>query len=127
MRYTDIQNTPAKKHNDWLKSLDFYREDLGILTGRLNEVAGKNSSNEARVGIEHFENQFEIQRHNINDLQHRIKANVHSCATDVREHAGKVNIVAAQGIEELETSVALFEETIKKLRKEFNLFLSKWM
>ena len=126
MRYTGIQNAEPK-HSEWLKSLDFYKEDLDILINRLNEVAGKNNSKEAEIAIEHFENQFDIQRQNISDLQHRVKSNLHSCANDVQQHAGKVNELVAHDIKEIEQDMTDFEKAIKEFRKEFSLFLSKWM
>ena len=36
---THINNS----HGDWLRSLDFYKQELGVLKGRLTEVAGKNT------------------------------------------------------------------------------------
>lgn len=126
MHYTDMLKS-GTKHNEWLKALDFYKEDLDILTNRLTEVAGKNTGQEAEVSIEHFENKFAIQRQVISDLQHRIQANEHSCAADIRQHAGKVNEITTADIKKIEKDVTSFENEIKELRKEFNVFLSRWM
>jgi len=126
MRYTDLQRTEAH-HNEWLSSLDFYKEDLGILTTRLNEVAGKNTGEEAMINVERFENQFKIQQQNISDLEHRIKSNMHACAVEAKHHAGKVDEAVVKEIKTLERDMAGFEKNIKELRKDFNLFLAKWM
>lgn len=126
MRYTDIQRTDPK-HNEWLSSLDFYKEDLGILITRLNEVASKNTGKEALIDIEHFENQFEIQQQNISNLAHRIKSNEHACAVEVKQHAGKVDEEVVSEIKTIEKDMTAFENTIRNLRSDFNIFLSKWM
>ena len=64
MSYTNASNLGVQ-HNEWLRKLEFYKEDLDILEKRLLEVSDKNTSTEARAGIEHFQNQFMIQRKNI--------------------------------------------------------------
>ncbi|HEX2847815.1 MAG TPA: hypothetical protein VHN59_14800 [Chitinophagaceae bacterium] len=126
MRYTDLQHTEAH-HNEWLSSLGFYKEDLDILTTRLNEVAGKNTGEEAMKNVEHFENLLEIQRQNISKLEHRIRSNMHASAVEVKHHAGKVDETVAGEMKILEREMADFEKNISQLRKDFNLFLSEWM
>ncbi|RYY18444.1 MAG: hypothetical protein EOO04_23965 [Chitinophagaceae bacterium] len=114
MRYTDIQNI-ANKQNDWLKSLDFYKEDLDILTNRLNEVSAKNTGKDMLASVDHFESRFDIQRQNISNLQHRVKATIHSCATDIQQHAGKVNERLVQDSKKNEEDLSFFETDIKFL------------
>lgn len=126
MSYTDIQRVDAH-HNEWLNTLGFYKEDIGILTERLNEVAGKNTGQEAEMGMEHFENQFKIQQQNISDLEHRIKSNMHACATDIKQHVGKVDEKVIEEINSIKTDLESFEKNIQQIRKDFNIFLSKWM
>lgn len=126
MRYTDLQHAGAH-YNEWLNSLGFYKEDLGILTTRLNEVAGKNTGDDAVKDVEHFENQFEIQQQNISNLEHRIRSNMHTSSVEIRHHAGKVDEAVAAEVKVLEREMAGFEKNIRQLRKDFNIFLSKWM
>ena len=63
-------------HVDWKRSIDFYRQELGILKERLTEIAAKNTAKDTMVGVEHFENQFEIQQDNMVRLKHDIKQNM---------------------------------------------------
>jgi hypothetical protein len=63
------------ENQDWLKRLDFYKEDLIILRERLDEVTTKNNDADFLKSVEHFENQFIIQRNHIDELAHQIKAN----------------------------------------------------
>ena len=72
MSYTNVVNI-AKGQAEWLKGLSFYEDEIYIMENRLAEVAMKNSSFEARQGVEHFQNQFVIQRNNIDELKHDIR------------------------------------------------------
>ncbi|MCG2616273.1 hypothetical protein LZZ85_18385 [Terrimonas sp. NA20] len=126
MKYTDIKNLGFKS-NEWLGSLGFYREEFEILGKCLAEVANKNTREEALKGVEHFQNQLEVQNRNIDAYIRRIKTYQHFCAEDVKAHAGKVNVSLDKDQEELERDLLFFEERIKQLREEFNLFLVKWM
>ena len=50
-----------KQHEEnsaWINKLDFYKQEISILKGRLEELARKNSSKEVMGEIEHFQNQF---------------------------------------------------------------------
>jgi NAD-dependent SIR2 family protein deacetylase len=60
-------------HQDWLSRLQFYKEEIYILKERLQEITSKNSSKEALAKAEHFQNQFIVQRNNIDELVHSIK------------------------------------------------------
>jgi septation ring formation regulator EzrA len=126
MSYTNISHL-GNAQSEWTSSLDFYQKDLDILDKRLLEVARKNTGEEAAKGIEHFQNQFDIQRQNISDLRHRIQSNNHQAATDVKKHGGHINELVVDNKEVIGDDMASFEKTMKELRQEFNTFLSKWM
>jgi len=126
MPYTDINNLELKS-NDWLATVGFYREDLEILEERLAEVAAKNTHKEVLKEVEHFQNQFDIQKANMADYTSRIKHYVHLCAEDVKAHAGKVNLSLKKEQELLGQELVSFEKIVKSLRADFNRFLAKWM
>jgi hypothetical protein len=126
MSYTNVSHLGTQQ-NEWMNSLEFYNKDLEILSKRLLEVAGKNTGEEAAKGIEHFQNQFIIQRRNISDLKHLITANHQQAAEDVKHHAGRVNETVVDTKETIGDDMASFEKRMKELRQEFNVFLSKWM
>lgn len=126
MPYTDI-NKLELKSNDWLAAIGFYHEDLDILEERLVEVAAKNTHEEVLKQVEHFQNQFDIQKANMADYISRIKDYVHRCAEDVKAHAGKVNVSLKKEQELLGEEFISLEKIIKTLRADFNRFLAKWM
>ena len=126
MSYTSVSNI-GNGHSDAMRGLNFYKEELRILELRLFEVASKNNSFEARQGIEHFQNQFVIQQNNIHDLRHKLDKHDANMAVDANMHAGHVNQVFIQEEQDILNEYRRLEKIIKELRREFNLFLSKWM
>lgn len=126
MSYTNASNLGVQ-HTEWVKTLDFYKSELSILENRLTEVAGKNSGADAMAGVEHFQNQFIIQRNNIDELKHAVNEHSHLTAEDAKHHAGKVETGLVSDHKKIEADVKQFEIVINELRHEFNAFLSKWM
>lgn len=116
----------ATEHGAWLGKLDAFREEIQVLERRLAEVAGRRNDFEARQGIEHFQNQFLVQRNNIDEVRHR----VHEHEDAVARH-----LVPEQGLEgakdvhehddiraEMDGLVKVWEE----LKADFNQFFLKW-
>lgn len=126
MSYTSASHLMTRD-NSWLRSLEFYQTELGILENRLAEVANKNTSMDARAGVEHFQNQFIVQRNNIDELKHEIKEHDHMVYEDARHHEGKVDLGRVSQNERIHDSVKSFEKVVNELRLEFNQFVSKWM
>jgi hypothetical protein len=115
------------EQNEWLRSLTFYEEELKILQGRLAEVANRNTKQEPMAGVEHFQNQFMIQRKNIQDLKHKLKAEHHELSMDAQAHMGRVEDKLFDIHEERAEDIRVFGNIFNGLRHEFNQFLVRWM
>lgn len=126
MSYTTANNLGVE-HGIWLSSLDFYEKELGILEERLAEVAEKNTAAEAKAGVEHFQNQFIVQRNNIDELKHSVNEHKHLVFEDAKSHAGHVETARVDEHKKIDESIKTFEKVINDLRHEFNIFLTKWM
>jgi len=126
MSYTNAINLgPA--HQEWLKALDFYKTELDILEGRLAEVAGKNTALEPSESAEHFQNQFIVQRNNIDELKHAINQHAHLVFEDTKQHVGRVEEGRLVDHKKIEEEMMLFEKIINELRHEFNRYAAKWI
>ncbi|CAN5900864.1 hypothetical protein BH11BAC4_BH11BAC4_17680 [soil metagenome] len=126
MSYTNaIKLGPA--HAGWLRSLDFYETELDILEGRLAEVTIKNTALDAREPAEHFQNQFIVQRNNIDKLKHAIHEHAHLVYEDIKEHVGRVQEKRVEEHAKIEGEVMQFEKVINELRHEFNTYVAKWI
>jgi hypothetical protein len=126
MSYTNVVNI-AKGQADWLKALSFYEDEIYIMENRLAEVAMKNSSFEARQGVEHFQNQFVIQRNHIDNLKHDIREFEHRLSVDAEKHQGHVDNGFQAGHDVLNDKFKIFEKLMNELRHEYNTYLTKWM
>ena len=115
------------EHREWLDKLDFYKDDLTILNKRLTEIAAKNSSADARAGIEHFQNQFIIQRNNIDELKHLVNENAHRAFEDAKSHGGHISTNTTAEYKNTEEQINAFETVINELRHEFQNYSAKWM
>ena len=114
-------------HSEWLNSFDFYKREFDILEKRLQEVAQKNTGTEFMSWVEHFQNQFVVQRNNIDELKHSIHVHAAKVAEDAQKHAGKMESVLVAEHDQVKEQIKDFEKIVNDLRHEFNLFLAKWM
>ena len=114
-------------HQDWLSRLEFYKEEIQILKERLQEITSKNNSLDVLVKVEHFQNQFIIQRNNIDELAHSIKVNEAKIVQEIKnnpvavEHRKVDNHVKEEGF------MIYFEKNFSELRAEYNRFSAEWM
>ncbi len=126
MSYTTVAHC-GTDHQEWLKAIDFYDNELDILEERLAEVAKKNTGEEVMKGVEHFQNQFIIQRNTIDELRHYIHEHEGKVSRDVQIHAGHIETQQVVGHDNLKEEFNGFEKVINELRDEFKHYLSKWM
>ena len=126
MSFSNITQITTE-HSEWLKGLDFYKEDIHILEHRLAEIVAKNTSFEARQGVEHFQNQFLIQLNNIDELNHKVREQNSFFARSPLVVEEIVENEKLADHENLKDEYIFFEKIMKELRQEFNIYLSKWM
>ena len=115
------------ENQDWLKRLDFYKEEIVILKERLEEVTGKNNAPEFLKDVEHYQNQFIIQRNNIDEIAHIITLDEIEIQNEVKANPVAVDHRKVGDQSEHRDLVTTFEKNFTKLRAEYNLFSSKWM
>lgn len=115
-------------HSEWLKALEFYKDDLNILKERLTEIAGKNTGKDAEAQMEHYENQLKVQLQNIDNLHHEILANLSKTAAQAQENtAGYVDAALIKADDLQKEAFTAIEKVINELRQDFNAFAAKWM
>ena len=127
MSYTSAVSHCGNDHLQWVKNIDFYKDDLKVLTMRLEEIVKKNSKQDVLAEAAHFQNQFIIQRDNIDQLRHTISHHSDKVAIDSKDHAGKIKTILVIEHEDVQKKMDELESQFQNTRKEFNKFLSKWM
>jgi hypothetical protein len=115
------------EHSEWLNGLDFYKEDILILEKRLLELASRKGNFDMSRGIEHFQNQFLIQRNTIDELRHSIREHVSNFGRMVAVEDASKEIPHQHMHESLKDGYLSFEKVMNELRHEFNDFLAKWL
>lgn len=126
MNTTNIRHWQST-HNDWLRALNFYKEEINILNDRLTEIAGKYTSKEVVVQVEHFQNQFILHRDNEEKLEHNIRLNLEQIAKDAEVHTGFVSDNLLERLKQNQQAFLSEEQHINQLRHEFNSFSARWM
>lgn len=126
MSFTSIAKLSTRPL-DTMRGLIFYKEELKILQDRLDEVAAKNSSFEARQGIEHFQNQFLMHRNNIDELKHKVNLINEELSREIHQYGDHIIKEKLDELDVLHAEFTGLEKVILDMRREFNVFLAKWM
>jgi hypothetical protein len=114
-------------HNEALRGLQFYKEEMNILQHRLEEITKDNTHIEVMRNVEHFQNQLIIQRNNMDELRHTI----HEHLGLITHQLEKTSYFVSENADEAQTKLyeqyLSLELRINELRHEFNRFAAKWM
>jgi len=114
-------------HNDVLRGIEFYKQELTVLQERLDEIAADNTSPEVLEKVDHFQNQFIIHERCINNLQHDIHKNLKHIEEEVSTTSGFFGESNFSENEYLYEQYVTEEKIFNELRHEFNRFAAKWM
>ena len=126
MSYTNVLNLPNQP-KELEHMLKFYEQEFNFLEKLLGEVVSKNTSREALVEAEHFQNQFFIQKKNIEELETRIHRHHQQTADNAKHHAGKVDERLLQENQSIWEEISSMEKIIADLRAAYKNYLVKLM
>ena len=116
-----------QENQDWLKRLDFYKEEIQILRERLEELTRKNTDAEFLKSVEHFQNQFLIQRNHIDELSHDIRLNEGKLVHEILHNPVAVDHRKVENHDSEADFMGYFEKNFATIRAEFNQMAAKWM
>lgn len=119
--------TQHDENKEWTNSLLFYKDDLKVLTRRLEEVAAKNNSKEVQMLVEQFQNRLLIQSAQIDKLNHAINVHNDIIVKEVKQNGIAVDHRSIEDHSVLRENMKSFEMIFKSLRAELKNFLSVWM
>jgi uncharacterized membrane protein YgaE (UPF0421/DUF939 family) len=114
-------------HNEALRGLQFYKEEMNILQRRLEEITKDNTHIEVMRNVEHFQNQLIIQRNNMDELRHTINEHLGLITHQLEKTSYFVSENADEAQTKLYEQYLSVEQRINELRHEFNRFAAKWM
>lgn len=113
------------EHREWLNKIDFYYDDLKIMRHRLEEVAARNTDKSLMAQVEHFQNQFVIQRNELDEMKHAINQSESGIAENVAQNGTAVNRRSMPDDLSMRERVEQFEKLFLQLRKELMSFVAK--
>lgn len=119
--------TQHEENKEWANNLSFYKDDIKILTGRLEEVASKNTSKDILALVERFQNQLLIQKEQIDMLNHSINLQNDLITKEIKKNEVAVDHRKIEDHSALRENMKSFEMIFKTLRLEMMDFLSKTM
>ncbi len=111
----------------WIVELNFYKEMLKIFETHLETIVAENRNNKKVLPqIEHFQNQFVLQREVIDELKHDLNISEKQLASFTREMS-----MVGYEFERLDNHSALrdqfltFRKLFNELKEEFHRFESE--
>lgn len=119
--------TQHADHTEWMNKLNFYSDEITLMKGRLGEIATKNSHQDVLAKVEHFQNQLIVQKNNIDELAHEIKADENKLEKEVNKNPIAVDHREMPSHSGEKEAIEVFEKNFNELRTEFKLFVAKWL
>ena len=116
-----------EENKDWMSRVAFYKDEITILQDLLSEIASKNTGDEALKEVEHYQNQFIVQRDNLDQLAHNIRLNEQKFQQEVHDNPVAVDHRKMEYQQAEKDFIEYFENNFKGLRTDFKTFSSKWM
>lgn len=124
MKRTSVTELSAA-HAQWLKGLEFYRDEISILEKRLQERCPPQGHLRHAADIEHYQNQCILQRNLIDELRHAIREHASHFGHAVSTNEGKWGTSADNGHASLQERYLDFERQVNALRHSFYQFLTQ--
>lgn len=113
------------QHTDWLRELSFYKDEIAILTNRLEEIAKANTSMEVSQQVEHFQNRFILLRDQVDVLSHDVKQEENAVLEIAAEKPEHIHQRIVETDDKLLERVQYLAKSLGETRYEFNAFAAK--
>lgn len=117
--------TLLNQENDWLRELEFYKEDMYILTSRIEEVNNKNTSQDTLAKADQFLNKLLILRQRLDELKHDINLHSEKVSAIAKAKPTHIHEKALPENDMFFNSVKSLIQDIADIRFELNSFLAK--
>lgn len=112
-------------HMEWINSLKFYKDEIGIFEHRLEDIVRRNNKHEVMAELEHFQNQFIREREVIDELRHDIKAHENVLEKESKDHPVAIEHRYFTDHAGLRDRFQTFEKLYRELKAEFHQWLAK--
>jgi hypothetical protein len=110
------------EHNDWLRGIAFYQDELLILEHRLSALSAKLPSGDSKAEVEHFQNVFLVQKGNLEKLKLDIDQNLEHIKHDAENKAQHLSNSTMAEHDAMRDRYAYLEKTLQEIRHDFARF-----
>ena len=112
----------------WIREFQFYKEEIKIFENHLATILSKNTKYSVPAKVEHFQNQFILQKEVIDHLKHDLNVSERQLAAfayDLSEDG--LEGIKMDNHSNVRDRVNTFRKIYKDLKEEFRRFESEWM
>jgi hypothetical protein len=107
----------------WMNDLNFYKEEINLYERYLADIIVKNTNKETAVGVEHFQNQFIVQKNVIDYLKHDLNVSEKQLAGFAKELSGLgLDNIKMDNHTKLRERMKTFKTLYEDMKKEFREF-----
>jgi len=112
----------------WTRELIFYKEEIRIFEDHLTAILKRNNKNGVPAQVEHFQNQFILQKEVIDFLKHDLQVSERQLAGFVYEMSGDgIDNIKMDNHGGLRERMTTFRKIYKDIKNEFRRFETHWM
>lgn len=115
------------EHALWTSEAKFYADELKIYQKRLEEIASKNTAQDVREQIEHFQNKFILQKEQLDILNHEVKVHEQWLAQYAKDNPIAIDHKLFADHKTMHEKMDVFHTMYEELKKEFTRFFATWM
>lgn len=113
------------ENQEWLKTLDFAKDEIETFRNRLGEITQKNTKTDVLAPAEHFQNQFIRHCEVIDELKHDINAEEHKIVANAKANNVATDHRKMEENEGLVNRMQSFDKIWGELKTEYTDYLKK--
>ena len=110
---------------DFKRTLQFYKSEIPFYKKRLEEISIKNTAEEIRKQIEHFENKFIAMNENLDMLMHDVNIKQDAILKDAKEKPDFINLKVNETADDLKALIDFTAKEFAETKEHFYRFLSE--
>ncbi len=110
---------------DFKRTLQFYKSEIPFFKKRLEEISIKNTGEEIRKQVEHFENTFIAMNENLDVLMHDVNIKQDAILKDAKEKPDFINLKVNETADDLKALIDFTAKEFAEKKEHFYRFLSE--
>ena len=114
-------------HSQWMSAIMLAKDELSSFSLRLKEIDAANTGQDIKAQVEHFQNQFIIQKEVIDVLEHDIKSDERRLVESAKENVTAVEHRRVVEDQNIRDRMEIFKKIFGELKMEYQGFLGKYL